>query len=458
MTVTLQTLASLDPATGEIVGEVPVTPPGEMPARVAVARQAHRAWRRLSASERADLLARGGERLAGQADELGRLLTREMGKPLREAVGEVRGCGAGMREFADDVAEAIHPEALEDEQTTSTVFHDPFGVCGAISPWNFPVAMPHSMVVPALVAGNTVILKPSEETPLIAQAYVDALNAFLPEGVLQIVHGADEQGKALVASDIDLIAFTGSRETGKKILAAAAGGLKRVILELGGKDPMIVLKDADLKKAARFAAINSFRNAGQVCVSTERIYVDHAIAEDFARELASLLPDFPVGNGMEEGVRVGPMINARQKSHVTRQVEDALTHGARVVAGGGDAQGNFMNPVILSDLRDSMEIMREETFGPVACLATFRSEDEAIRLANDTPFGLGAVVFGENQKHALEVARQLDAGMIGVNKGCGGAEGAPWVGAKQSGYGYHSSAEGHRQFTQVRVVSHPKQS
>ena len=456
MTLTLQALASIDPATGETVGEVPVTAPAQIDERVARARDAQVEWRRLSAEERGHLLTQGGERLVEQSDELGHLLTREMGKPLREGVGEVKSCGAGMREFVQEVADAVRPDALEDDHTTSTIFYDPFGVCAAISPWNFPIAMPHSMVVPALVAGNTVIVKPSEETPLIAQAYVDALNAFLPPHVLQIVHGADEQGKALVASDVDLIAFTGSRETGKKIMASAAGGLKRVILELGGKDPMIVLRDADLKKAARFAAVNSFRNAGQVCVSTERIYVDESVAEDFAEELALLLPEFPVGNGTAEGTRVGPMINARQKQHVVEQIDLAVKSGAKVVAGGGEANGNFMNPVILSGLDSSMDIMREETFGPVACLSTFKNEEDAVRLANDTPFGLGAVVFGEDESRALEVARGLDAGMIGVNKGCGGADGSPWVGAKQSGYGYHSSRDGHRQFTQVRVVSLPK--
>ncbi|MEZ4649899.1 MAG: aldehyde dehydrogenase family protein [Candidatus Eisenbacteria bacterium] len=457
-TATEQTLPSYDPATGELVGEVPVTPVQEIAAVVARARAALPAWQGLPATERIRMIGAAGPRFLERGDELGRLLTREMGKPLAEGTGEVKSCGYGLEEEAREIAEALEPEILEDSRTRTTVYHDAFGVCVAISPWNFPIAMPHSLVLPALVAGNTVILKPSEETPLIAQAYVDVLNEFLPAGVLQIVHGADTQGKALVESDVDLIAFTGSRETGKKILASASGGLKRVVLELGGKDPLVVLSDADVDSAARFAAINSFRNAGQVCVSTERIYVHESIAEEFKSALIAVAESLPVGNGVDEGVRVGPMVSARQKQHVLGQVEDAVRKGAKVVFGGTARDGNFVDPTVLWDVDHQMDIMREETFGPVACVQTFETNDEAVALANDTPFGLGATVFGGDEDNALAVARRLDAGMIGVNKGCGGAAGSPWVGAKQSGYGYHSSKEGHRQFTQVRIVSAPKKS
>ncbi|MCA9757380.1 MAG: aldehyde dehydrogenase [Candidatus Eisenbacteria bacterium] len=455
-TATRQTLASYDPATGDLVGEVPVTSVDDIPAVVARARAALDGWRNLSAEERCAKIGAAGPRFLERADELGRLLTREMGKPLAEGTGEVKSCGYGLEEEAREIAAALEPESLEDTRTRTTVYHDAFGVCAAISPWNFPIAMPHSLVLPALVAGNTVILKPSEETPLIAQAYVDILNEVLPDGVLQIVHGADTQGKALVESDVDLIAFTGSRETGKKILASASAGLKRVVLELGGKDPLVVLSDADVDAAARFAAINSFRNAGQVCVSTERIYVHSSIADRFRSALVAVAESLPVGNGIEDGVRVGPMVSSRQKQHVLRQVEDAVRRGAQVVYGGTAREGNFVDPTVLWNVDHEMDIMREETFGPVACVQTFETNDEAVGLANDTPFGLGATVFGGDEENALAVARRLDAGMIGVNKGCGGASGSPWVGAKQSGYGYHSSKEGHRQFTQVRIVSSPK--
>jgi acyl-CoA reductase-like NAD-dependent aldehyde dehydrogenase len=445
-------LKSFNPATGELVGVVTVTPVESIPGLVSKARAVFPAWRDLGARGRKETILPAGQRLLDRAEELGLLLTNEMGKPLKEAVGEVRSCGEGLREALDEMVDAFAPEVIEDKHTRSTVFHDPLGVCAAITPWNFPIAMPHWMVLPALMAGNTVVLKPSEETPLIAQAYADVLNEVLPADVLQVVHGDETQGKALVAADVDLIAFTGSREAGKNILAAASGGLKRVILELGGKDPLIVLADADVKAAARFAVRNSFRNAGQVCVSTERIYVDQAIADQFEQEVVRLTLDLKVGAGTEAGVQVGPMVNERQRDHVIEQVQRALAGGARLLCGDTTPNGNFLAPAVLTGVTHEMSIMRDETFGPVACIARVESEDEAVRLANDTPFGLGAVVFGEEQ-HAEAVARRLDAGMVAVNRGVGGASGTPWVGAKESGYSFHSGRDGHRQFTQVRVLS-----
>jgi acyl-CoA reductase-like NAD-dependent aldehyde dehydrogenase len=451
-------LASINPANGETVGEVPMTPVSEIPAIVSCARGAQKAWRSRSLRERADLLKHGGESILKRVEEHALLLTREMGKPLADSRGEVTNCGKSLAEgtILESIIEALQPETLEDEHTTSQLRYDPLGVCAAIAPWNFPMAMPHCMVIPALMAGNTVVLKPSEETPLIAQAYVDALSEHLPQDVLQVIHGADQQGKALVEADVDLIAFTGSRETGKKIMQAAAGGLKRLVLELGGKDPMIVLKDADIDQAAQFAARNSFRNAGQVCVSTERIYVDESIAEQFEEAMIRHTKELKVGEGTDEGVQIGPMINARQRDHVLRQVDDAVKRGARVRFGGEGHHDNYILPTIISSVDHTFPIMIDETFGPVTCIARFTSDDDAIDLANDTRFGLGAVVFGE-PTHAAQIAAHLDAGMIGINKSCGGASGCPWVGAKESGFGFHSGKAGHRQFAQVRVVSMPKQ-
>lgn len=455
-TTSAATLESRNPSTGEVVGTVPVTPTSEIPAILARARRAQAAWAALTPEERGAFLIQAGADLVARADELGILLTREMGKPIREATGEVKSCGASMEATVAEVADAIRPDEVQDERTRSTVYHDPYGVCVAITPWNFPISMPHWLVVPALVAGNTVVLKPSEETPLIAQAYVDALNAHLPVDVLQIVHGADDQGKALVSGPADLVAFTGSREAGKHILAAASGSLTRVILELGGKDPMVVLEDADVEKAASFAAASSFRNAGQVCVSTERIYVHEKIAPEFVKVLAEKATATKVGDGLDEETKVGPMISARQRDHVLGQIRTAIEQGASLAAGGAEAEGLFVHPTVLSGLDHDQEIMREETFGPVACVMTYGDDDEAVTLANDSPFGLGAVVFGTDETRAAAVARRLTAGMIGVNRGCGGASGTPWVGARESGYGFHHSKDGHRQFTQARVVSFRK--
>ena len=450
------TLKSYNPATGELVGEVPATPIDEIDQIVDRARAAQPAWRALGPQKRAAIIAPAGAQLVARADELGLLLTREMGKPLPEAVAEIKHCGESLVKALREITEALEPDRLEDEKVASTIYHDPFGVCAGITPWNFPLMMPHETVIPALMAGNTVVLKPSEETPLIAQAYVDLLNEFLPADVLQIIHGADDQGKALVQSDVDMIAFTGSRAAGKHILGSASAGLKRVILELGGKDPMVVLDDADVSAAAKFAVNNSFRNAGQVCVSTERIYVDEQIADEFEREVVKLAGEMKVGDGIEKDVDVGPMINDTQREHVLQQLRAAVDQGATIAFGGLDHPEHFILPTVLTNVTHDMSIMCDETFGPIACLQRFTDTDEAIKLANDTPYGLGAVVFGGDKQRAADVARRLDAGMIGINKGCGGASGSPWVGAKQSGFGYHSGKQGHRQFTQPRVVSLPK--
>jgi succinate-semialdehyde dehydrogenase/glutarate-semialdehyde dehydrogenase len=448
----METLKSYNPATGALVGEVPVTQPEDISAVVDRSRAAQPAWAALGHEGRARLLTEAAESFRDKTDDLARLITQEMGKPLFEAEVEAKSLAHVASELTE-IGEALAPEIFDDGRSHSMVYHDPLGVCAAITPWNFPMSMPAWMVLPALAAGNTVVLKPSEETPLCGQAYADVLNERLPADVLIVVHGADEQGKRLVESDVDLIAFTGSRETGKHILRQASGGLKRVILELGGKDPMIVLESADLERAAKFAAQNSFRNAGQVCVSTERIFVPEMIADRFEVLLKEQASGLKQGDGLEEGTRVGPMVNEQQKDHVLGQLEEAVKDGAEVLVGGDGHRDNFVTPTVLTGVTEDMAIAREETFGPVACVTRVESEEEAIERANATHFGLGAVVFGADDDRTAQVARRLTAGMIGINRVAGGAVGTPWVGARQSGYGFHKSKDGHRQFTQARVVT-----
>jgi len=446
-------LQSLNPLNGEVVGTVVVTPPQDIPGLVARARAAQPEWAELGPARRAELLGRAAARFKERAEELARLITREMGKPIRESQGEARGIGAGLVGELEEIVQALEPEKVEKNHLRSFIHRDPLGVCAAITPWNFPVAMPNWMVLPALAAGNTVVFKPSEETPLSGQAYADILGEDLPPDVLLTIHGADEQGKALVRSNVDLIAFTGSREVGKHILQSAAGTLKRVILELGGKDPMIVLEDADLEEAAHFAAWNGFRNCGQVCVSTERIFVHETIADPFLELLTREAEGVVVGDGMDRETTLGPMVNQRQREHVIEQVREAVRNGAKVMAGGTGDRDVFVLPTILADVPEGIGVTEEETFGPVVSVTRVASEEEAVERANATPFGLGAVVFGSDEGRAERVARRLNAGMVGINRACGGAPGTPWVGARESGYGFHKGRDGHRQFTQTRVVS-----
>ncbi len=450
----MPTLVSVNPATGEPVGSVEAATPADIGHVVRAARAAQPAWAALGLEARAAAIKAAAADLKAAADRIGELVTLEMGKPLTEGKGEANHCADSLAEEVDEIVDALRPELLEDKRTRTELHFDAFGVCAAITPWNFPVLMPLQSVLPALVAGNAVVLKPSEETPLCADLWARTLAGHLPAGVLQVVHGAGDAGRALVLDDVDLIVFTGSRATGIRIMQDAAAGLKRVILELGGKDPLVVLADADLDAAAAFAVRNSFRNAGQVCVSTERIYVHRDVERPFLDRVLERTKALKQGDGREPGVNVGPMVNARQKQVVERQLAQARSAGARVLAGGGEAPGNFVQPTVLAGVDHSMEIMREETFGPVACVMAFGSDDEAVRLANDSPYGLGAAVFGE-RAHAERVGRALTAGMIGINQGCGGASGTPWVGARHSGYGFHSGKAGHRQFAQVRAVSRP---
>ncbi len=448
-------LVSRDPATGEPVGSVAVTPVDAIPAIVARSRAASIGWAALDVAARADRLRPLAAAIRAAEADLARLLTREMGKPLRDATGEIRSVADGLDHELAEIVAALAPEPVDDDRTRSTIYRDPLGVCAAITPWNFPFAMPHWMILPALVAGNTVVCKPSDQTPLIAAAYVDLLTPLLPPDVLLVIHGADDQGKALVAADVDLIAFTGSRAVGKHIMAAAASGLKRVILELGGKDPLLVLSDADVDKAAAFAARNSFRNAGQVCVATERIYVDRTIADRFIARLTAEADKYTVGPGLDDATRIGPMVSDRQRDHVLSQLATAVADGATIVRGGSH-RDRFVEPTVVVDVRADMAIAREETFGPVACVTIVDDDAAAIALANDTRYGLGAVVFGRDDTRTASVARRLTAGMVGINQAVFGARGTPWVGARESGYSFHSSRDGHRNFTQTRVISRPR--
>jgi acyl-CoA reductase-like NAD-dependent aldehyde dehydrogenase len=449
-------LESIDPATGEVVGRVRRTPVEEVGRRIAAARAAQAAWGGLSPTRRAEILEAAAAGLAEAADEVGRLASREMGKPLAEGRGEARHGARSLGESVREIARDLEPIERRDARTISRLRFDPLGVAAVVTPWNFPVLMPQESVLPALVAGNAVLFKPSEETPLTGEAWaaplIEALDSAGHPDVLQVVHGDEAQGRALVRGEVDLVVFTGSRAAGEDILQAAGSGLKRVILELGGKDPLIVLEDADLDAAVAFATRNCFRNAGQVCVSTERIYVHASIADRFTDRLVESAGRLRQGPGTEADVEVGPMVNARQKTSVVAQIEDAIRRGAKRLLGEAPAEGNFVPPTVLAGVDHSMPIMREETFGPVACVMSFGDDDEAVHLANDSPYGLGGAIFGGIER-ANAIADRLATAMVGINRGCGGAEGTPWVGARCSGYGYRGGPEGHRQFAQVRVIS-----
>mmetsp|Transcript_17904 Transcript_17904/g.33191 ORF Transcript_17904/g.33191 Transcript_17904/m.33191 type:complete len:344 (-) Transcript_17904:354-1385(-) len=318
--------------------------------------------------------------------------------------------------------------------------------------------MANNLMVPALVAGNAVILKPSEETPLIAQEFFGRLADALPESVLQIVHGDGQVGTYLVESpNVNMIAFTGSQAAGRDIMSRAGKTLKRLVMELGGNDPLIVMKDADLDKAARFAIGGGFENSGQMCTSVERVYVDEEIASEYMEKLVNLAKDHStVGPWNGTDVNIGPIINAKQHAKILDHIMDAKEKGGHFLLGGEDDSYNppYIAATIIANMTPDMKMEQEETFGPVIGISTYTTVDEAIDRANDSVYGLGAVVFGQDDGifTAQEVAAQLEAGMVGINT-AQGLSGGPWVGAKQSGFGYHGTIEGHRQFTQIKSVA-----
>ena len=449
-------IADIDPATGDLLAEIPCADAEAVRAAVSRAREAQVGWGALAIEERAAALARFGGRLAEAAEELGALITSEMGKTLRSAVGEVKGYAGGVEAEAREVVEALAPIRYGEKARNVTTVHEPLGVVAAITPWNFPVGMPLSIITPALVAGNAVVFKPSEHTPLTGARIAELLQAELPDGVLQLVQGDGTTGAALVEADVDMVGFVGSRATGQRIMNAAAGSLKRLVLELGGKDPMVVFEDADLEAAAKCAVEHSLRNTGQVCCSIERVYVAEGIAEAFEARVVELASGWTHGDGREDGVRMGPLVSEEQRSKVAAQVEEAVAEGAALRAGGvvPEGAGWFYPATVLTGVEQGHRITHQETFGPVVAVTRFSgSEDEGVRLANDTVYGLGANVWTADGERAARVAARLRAGQVGVNRYLGGAAGSPWVGARQSGFGHLGGPDGHRQFTVPKTIA-----
>lgn len=444
-------LNSYNPETFELLGSVNITNTDDIDKIVEKSKQAQTKWAKLSVDERISYLQKAGEVLNRRSQELAKLLSQEMGKDFNRAYGEVNGCANDITYKANEVKKAIKTQVFDNYGVKTELQYNALGVCAVIAPWNYPMAMAHWVIIPALVAGNSVVYKPSEETPLIAKEYVEIFQSVLPEDVLQVVYGAEDQGKALVKADVNLIAFTGSKNVGKNIMKNASDGLKRLILELGGKYPLIVLDDANIDSAARFAVASSFENAGQMCTSTERIYVAKEIEEQFTQRVVAYARNYQVGSWDHPDTDVGPIINENQRSIIRKHIKDAIEKGATLHLGDINRDDSFIEPTVLSDVKDDMLVFKEETFGPVVAISSFETVDEVIKRANSSEYALGASVYG--RKDVNKVAQELDAGMLGINQGNGSVGDTPWIGAKQSGLGYHGSPDGHRQFTQPKVVT-----
>ncbi len=452
-------MAVTDKATGEEIARVPDLGAAETNAAIEAAHRAFKPWAARLAKDRSKILRRWYELIVEHADELALLLTKEQGKPLAEAKGEII-YAAGFVELYAEEAKRIYGETIPSHKADAriVIMKQPVGVVAAITPWNFPSAMITRKVSPALAAGCTVVVKPAEDTPLSALALAElAERAGLPKGVLNVVTAKDPVpvGAAMTSNPlVRMVTFTGSTEVGKILMAQAAGTVKRVGMELGGNAPFIVFDDADLDKAVAGAMASKFRNAGQTCVCANRILVQDSVYDAFAEKLAAAARGLKVGPGTEAGVTVGPLINSHAVKKVSEHVADAVKKGAKVVMGGKPHAlgGTFFEPTVLTGVTPDMRVSTEETFGPVAPLFKFKTEAEAIRMANDTPFGLAAYFFARDVGRCWRVAEALEYGIVGVNEGTTSTEIAPFGGFKESGIGREGSHHGIDEFVEIKYT------
>ena len=454
-----------DPATGAVLAQVANLGAAQTEAAIAAAHRAWPAWRALPAKARSAILMKWFHLLIQHADDLARIMTAEQGKPLAEAKGEVA-YGASFLEWFAEEGRRIYGETVPstDPSKRFLVLKQPVGVCAAITPWNFPIAMITRKVAPALAAGCPVVIKPAEATPLSALAVAElAQRAGMPPGVLNVITADADQsievGKALCASDVVRhLSFTGSTEVGRILIRQCAPTVKKLSLELGGNAPFIVFDDADLDAAVEGALVSKYRNAGQTCVCANRLYVQASVYERFVDKLTAKVAEMRVGNGFEPGVVQGPLIDAQALAKVEELLADAIDKGAQVRTGGqraqvrGGSQGAFFEPTVLSNVDASMRVAREEIFGPVAPVFAFETEADAIRLANDTEFGLASYFYSRDVGRIWRVSEGLEYGMVGVNTGIISTCEVPFGGVKQSGLGREGARQGIEDYVEAKYV------
>jgi len=447
-----------NPATGELLAQVPDMNATETRRAIAAAKAAWPEWRRKTAKDRAAVLRKWYDLLMANVEDLARIMTAEQGKPLAESKGEISYAASFIEWFAEEgkrVYGDTIPSPWNDRRLV--VVKEPVGVCCAITPWNFPAAMITRKAGPALAAGCTLVVKPAESTPLSAFALaVLAERAGIPAGVLNVLTGEPRAigGEMTSNPDVRKITFTGSTEVGRLLMRQSADTIKKVSLELGGNAPLLVFDDADLDAAVEGTIISKFRNTGQTCVCANRVYVQDGVYDAFAEKLVTAVKQLKVGNGLEQGVLQGPLIDENAVEKVEDHISDAVTNGARVLLGGKrhSLGGTFFEPTVLADVTAKMKVAREETFGPVAPLFRFYKDEDAVQLSNDTEFGLASYFFSRDVGRIWRVAEGLEYGMVGINTGLISAEVVPFGGVKQSGLGREGSHFGIDEFLEVKYL------
>ena len=456
------TFPVVDPATGDTLIEIADASPEDGIRALDAAVAAQEDWAATAPRRRSDILRRAFDLLMERADEIALLMTLEMGKPLAEARGEITYGGEFLRWFSEEAVRVSGRFGSNPEGTGRMIVSQrPVGPCFFITPWNFPLAMATRKIAPALAAGCTVVIKPAELTPLTTLAFVDILvEAGLPAGVVNVVtttRSAALSAPIIADPRLRKLSFTGSTPVGKKLIAQAAEGVLRVSMELGGNAPFVVFDDADLDKAVDGAMLAKFRNIGQACTAANRFIVHTSVADEFARRVTERVNAMRVGRGTEEGVQIGPLIDVKAVEGAEALVSDAVARGARLLTGGSavDGPGTFFEPTVITDVVGGSDILREEIFGPVLAIATFTDEDEAVRLANDTEYGLVSYVFTEDLARGMRMIDRLETGMMGLNAGVVSNAAAPFGGVKQSGVGREGGLEGIHEFLSTKYTLIP---
>jgi len=452
------TLAVYNPADGQQIGTVPKMSVAETRRAIEAANAALPAWRAKTAKERSAVLRKWFDLMMAHQEDLAILMTVEQGKPLAESRGEIA-YGASFIEWFAEEAKRVYGDTIPAPTADRriVVIKQPIGVCAAVTPWNFPNAMITRKAGPALAAGCTMVIKPASQTPYSALALCElAERAGIPKGVLSVVTGsAGPIGKELTTNPIvRKFTFTGSTEVGKLLMEQCAGTVKKVSLELGGNAPFIVFDDADIDSAVEGAMASKFRNTGQTCVCANRMFVQEGVYDEFAKKLGEKVAAMKVGNGLENGVMQGPLIDMKGVEKVEEHIADALEKGARVITGGKrhEKGGQFFQPTVLADVKTNMKVTHEETFGPVAPLYRFKSEEELLKLANDTQYGLAAYFYSRDIGRVWRVAEGLESGIVGINVGIISTEVAPFGGVKESGIGREGSKYGMEEFLEVKYL------
>ena len=450
-------VAVTNPATGELIGHAPISSEAELDSAIERAHIAQKEWAKIPAKSRAAILKAWHQLILENKDDLAHLMTIEQGKPLAEAAGEVVYGASFIEWFAEEAKRTYGdsiPSTAGDKRLVT--IKQPIGVACAITPWNFPIAMITRKAAPALAAGCSFIVKPSDETPLSAFAVVElAYQAGIPKDLLQVVLGdSPEQIGELFTSHplIKKISFTGSTRVGSILMAQAAKGIKRTSMELGGNAPFVVFDDADIDAAVQGAMASKFRNAGQTCVCANRFYIHSKVHDEFVAKFDQAVQQLKIGNGLDEGVNIGPVISERAKQNIQGLIDRAIEQGAQPVTPTQELAGLFIQPVILKDVKHDMDIVQQEIFGPVAPVRKFDSDEELIEMANDTIYGLASYFYSQNIHRVWKVAEALEYGMVGINDGLISTEVAPFGGVKQSGIGREGAKEGIDEYMDIKYL------